>query len=263
MKKTFLFFSCTVILLISIVLAGCAPTPPATGTPIATDAPVTPGDTSSTTIPETVERTIQLDPATVSDSDSITVSSLVYEGLVALDADGNPQAALAVNWTVSDDQLDYVISLRPDVFFHSGNAFNADAVLANFNRWFDPANPLHGDKTYSGWAEYFLGFKGDFDTSGVAISPFDGVEKVDNQTILIHLNRPLPEFLTFLALPYFAILDPAILESGADMLGTSVETVSGTGAYSISAWDDAGLALTPNSNYWGELPTEEVHIGWK
>lgn len=251
------------ILILSVVLSGCNPKTTPTSTPVATEPPVIDSGETISGFPQTVSRTIQLDPATTGDADGLALNSLLYEGLVTLDATNTPQPALAVSWTVSEDQLDYVITLRQDVTFHSGTPFNADAVLVNFTRWFDPQDPLHGSKTYAGWSEFFSGFKGDIDANGVAISPFDGIEKVDNLNVLIHLNRPFPDLLFYLTQPYFAMVDPSVLAANVDTFGTSAETSSGTGAYSVLSWDDTGLVLTPNANYWDVIPAGEVQIGWK
>jgi peptide/nickel transport system substrate-binding protein len=263
MKKVCLIFV-LVILVSALILVGCTPTkqPGSTASP-AVASPTASGNVNPPVAPNTVSRTIKLDPSTVDDADSVSISSDVYDGLIRLDASGTPQAALATKWTVSDDQLDYVIELRQNVTFHGGDPFNADVVLDNFNRWFDPTNPLHGTLSYPGWTKYFLGFKGDLDSSGMRISSFDGIEKVDEHTVLIHLNRPMPEFIADLASPYFLILNPSLLASGGTAFGTSAKTTDGTGPYFVSSWTDAGLVLTPNSNYWGGAPVSVLNISWK
>jgi peptide/nickel transport system substrate-binding protein len=262
--KTSWHFPVVAALIVAAFLAGCGPrNVPPTGAPSPVASPTALQGGGAPAIPQTVSRSIQLDPATVEDADSLAVSSLVYDGLVRADANGNPQPALAISWMPSDDQLDYVMDLRQGVTFSSGALFNADAVLINFNRWFDPADPLHGNKAYPGWSEFFLGFKGEVDVQGVAVSPFDGIEKVDDYTVLIHLNRPDPELLSNLAQACFAILDPAVLASQGEAVGTTAASVSGTGAYVLSTWSDSGLVLTPNANYWGGVPADQLHIGWK
>ncbi|KAF0107202.1 MAG: family 5 extracellular solute-binding protein [Anaerolineaceae bacterium] len=251
-------------LAVSVALAGCGGTDDAGG--VATQPPAaTPTvDLAPTPIgPETVSRSIRLDPAIVTDADSLTVSAYLYDGLTRLDTSGQPQPALAVNWTVSDDGLDYVVELRQGVTFHDGAAFNADVVLANFNRWFDPADPLHGAGAYAGWTETFLGFLGDVDAGGIPKSPFDGIEKQDAYTVILHLNRPYEALMANLAQPYFFILDPAALAASGDAYGASAGTVNGTGAFVISSWTDAGLALSPNAAYWGGAPASGVQFGWK
>jgi peptide/nickel transport system substrate-binding protein len=264
MKRSW-HFTFSVILIVAALATGCGSQKPAASTqtpnpPATLPPPTQPAPSGTLTA---VSRSVRLDPATVEDAESLTLSSYVYDSLTGLDATGNPQPALALNWTISNDQLDYILVLRQGVTFHSGAPFNADAVLTNFNRWFDPADALHGSLTYSGWTKFFLGFKGDVDTNGVPKGLFDGIEKVDEHTVLIHLNRPEPKLLANLAQPYFAIADPTLLASKGTAYGTSADAVSGTGAYLLSAWNDSGLLFKPNAKYWGSIPSGDLQISWK
>jgi peptide/nickel transport system substrate-binding protein len=260
----------TAILIVSALSAGCTPTktPAPTQVPVNTPAttlgnPTTAPGGATSSIPSKISRTIVLDPATASDADSLAVSALVYDSLTRLDASGAPQPALAASWKISEDQLDYILNLRQDASFQSGTPFDADAVLANFNRWFDPANTAHGTRSYAGWKEFFLGFKGELDSKGIAVSPFDGIEKADQHTVLIHLNRPMPNLLTILAKPNFAMIDPTLLASKVDAVGMSADSTGGTGQYTVSSWTDSGLVLTPNAKYWNGAPAAELQFTWK
>ena len=124
-------------------------------------------------------------------------------------ADNQPAPGLAEVWTVSEDGLDYVFDLKTGAVFGDGTPVNADAVVSNFNRWFDPNDPARGSGSYEAWAAAFGGFKGEKDETGVPKSSFDGIEKVDDFTVLVHLNRPVSDLLTILAQPDFAIVSPA------------------------------------------------------
>ncbi|MBM3151796.1 MAG: hypothetical protein FJZ96_06275 [Chloroflexi bacterium] len=249
-----------------IALTACGPQPgdepEVTDTPEIEPVPVTPTEEPVPAIAP-LDRAVVFDPALQTDADALLVCGLIYDGLTSLDTTGQPLASLAVSWTVSDDQLDYIFTLQPNVTFSSGAPFNADAVIDNFTRWFDPASPLHGDGAYAGWKQYFLDFKGELDANQVPISQFDGIEKVDDLTVLIHLNRPEPELLTFLAQPYFLIVDPALLASSGAEYGTGPESISGTGAYLLAEWGDAGILLQPNPAYWGGIPSVAINIGWR
>jgi peptide/nickel transport system substrate-binding protein len=64
----------------------------------------------------------------------------VFDGLTALDVDGNLMPALAASWEATSDTT-WVFNLREDVTFHSGEAFDASVVIANLERMRDPNEP--------------------------------------------------------------------------------------------------------------------------
>jgi peptide/nickel transport system substrate-binding protein len=244
------------LVFLSLLLIACQPATPAE-TPASETQATGPEAGGTPSLPlegqPPLSKDISLDPANAEDEDSWLVNSYLYEGLVRLDGD-TVVPALALSWTVSDDGLDYIFSLRPGVVFHDGTPFNADAVLTNFNRWFDLSDPLRGTGAYSGWKSVFLGFKGELQEDGSPVSPFDGIEKVDELTVLIHLNRPVPYFLVSLAQPYFAMVSPTVLANAGDSYGMRGGQIAGTGPYSVGEWSDNRLILQPNASYWGEVP---------
>lgn len=268
MKKLFFVW---LLLAMIIALAACQPQPTATTEivrPVATDTPqpkptatAVPPTSTPTLDPSillggTLARDAVLDPALAVDAQVLDVCSKLYLGLVTLDASGNPVPALAESWTISDDELDIVFSLRRNATFSDGTQIDADVVVQNFYRSFDPNNPLHGQGTYQGWKENFLGFLGEMDADGKPIAIVDGMEKVDNYTVLLHLNRREPDILKKLALPYFAVLSPKALEAGG--YGVSAESVVSSGPYSVAIWDTAQLLLEPNAAYWGPKPDQKM-----
>ena len=174
---------------------------------------------------------IQLDPATVADDDSRRVSSLVYDRLVTLDGAGNVVPAIAQSWVTAEDGLSYVITLQPDATFADGTVIDADVVVANFDRWFDPDSPIRGSGDYQTWLEMFNGFKGELDAEGNPVSIFDGAEKQDDISVVLHLNEPDPDFLVKLADPAFSILSPNALAAFGSSYGTSQETTVAGGRY--------------------------------
>ena len=178
--------------LFSLVLIACGPQTPPTAQPGNGQATSSmPAVSTATSAPAPVQPTA---------APSNTLVTL---------ADNKPAPGLALSWTISQDGLDYVFTLKTGVNFSDGTPANADAVVANFNRWFDPKNPAHGTDPYTAWLTAFGGFKGEKDSTGKPKGSFDGIEKVDDFTVLIHLNRPYSGLLATLALPDFSIVSPA------------------------------------------------------
>lgn len=164
-----------------------------------------------------------------------------YVNETLFDANGEPVLAFGET-TVSDDGLEYTINLRQGVVFHDGEPFNADAVIANFNRWFDPEDKLRGSGSFDAWSEAFGGFKGEVSEDGKPLSIYDGIEKVDESTVLIHLNTPDGDFRVQLSDSAFAIISPEALAGG------SVD--GGTGPYMVSETSETSVMLVPFENYW-------------
>lgn len=139
------------------------------------------------------------------------------------------------------------------VTFHDESPLNADAVMVNCNRWYNPQDPLRSSGSYDAWATNFGGFKGEFDSDGRPKSEFDGIEKVNDLTVLIHLSTPDAD-------PAFSIVSPAALQ--AKGFGTQEGIDGGTGAYRIGSWSDSTLTLEPFSDYWNPsaIPTGNLEI---
>jgi peptide/nickel transport system substrate-binding protein len=238
------------LLAAGLLLAACQPGASAGATSTAGGG-ATAGGGSTGGAAIIISKDILLDPALATDADSKTVNAYLYEGLVTLSG-SDVAPALTQAWSVSDDGLSYTFNLRPAASFHDGTPLTAEAVMANFNRWYDPANALHGSGAYAGWAAALFGFKGELGADGRPKSPYDGIEKVDNLTVLVHLNREDPDFALKLTQPSFAIVSPAALAAGAGY-GTGAG-VSGTGPYKVSEWSDETLVLGPNAAYWNGAP---------
>lgn len=107
---------------------------------------------------------VGLDCIDETDGESFWICEQTMQSLVEFEpGTANVIPGLAESWEVSEDGLEWTFHLREGVKFHDGTDFNADAVLVNWNRWWDPEDPLHvghtGDFFYYGY--FFGGFKGE------------------------------------------------------------------------------------------------------
>jgi peptide/nickel transport system substrate-binding protein len=177
-----------------------------------------------------------LDPANAAGDNALAAVGYLYE--VLMDADGN--GVLAESYTVSEDGLDYIFNLRPGVTFHDGTLLTADIVVANFNRWYDPNDANRGTGEFAAWAANFGGFKGDLTEEGAPKSIYDGIEKVNDFTVLVHLNTEDPDFIKKISNPAFSIVSPGAFAGGD----------GGSGPYKFGALSGTTATLEPFAGYW-------------
>lgn len=231
----------SLLLITSMILAACGSSGSA---PAATQAPEKPKATPAVAATSSgtgsgASDAAAFDPANVSGDKALAAVGYVYEGLVGMQ-DGQVISVLAESYEVSDDGLEYTFYLRPGITFHDGSAFNADVVVANFSRWFNPADANRGSGAFAAWEKNFGGFKGEVTEDGKPKSHYDDIEKVNDYTVLVHLNAPDTDFLTKMTDPAF------VISSAAGFTGED----GGTGPYMIASGDAAMLTLEPFAGYW-------------
>jgi len=107
---------------------------------------------------------VGLDCVDETDGESFWVCRQIFEPLVSFEpGTANVVPSLAESWEISEDGLEWTFHLRKGVKFHDGTDFNADAVITNWMRWWDPENPLHVGHTgeFFYFTYFFGGFKGE------------------------------------------------------------------------------------------------------
>ena len=80
-----------------------------------------------------VAEPVTMDPPQITDLNSARVTKRIFEGLVAQELGSYKLVpGLAQSWDISRDGLIYTFRLRPNVTFHDGTPFNAEAVKFGF-----------------------------------------------------------------------------------------------------------------------------------
>jgi peptide/nickel transport system substrate-binding protein len=190
-----------------------------------------------------VKDAVVLDPAHATDGLSLNTTSEVMQNLVtfrpgSFDIVGDA----AQRWSSSADGRTWTFELRPHLVFSDGTPLDAQAVKFNFNRWRLPADPAHGNFSYSYYADDFGGFPG----------VITGVEAPTATRVVIRLARPLGPFLRDIAEPSFAIGSPAAIRSNPRAFEI---TPVGSGPYEVAEWQrDDHITLTANPHYAGPKP---------
>ena len=182
---------------------------------------------------------VTMDPPQITDLNSARITKRIFEGLVAQELGSYKLVpGLAQSWEISKDGLTYTFKLRPNVTFHDGTPFNAEAVRFCFERQLNDKSPYYATGTYP-YVKSFLG--------NIA-----SVEVVDPLTLQIKLKAQLAPFLQYLAHQSLFVYSPEALKKwGKDIVKHPV----GTGPFKLDAWEPGvKVVLVRNDAYWGGAP---------
>ncbi len=96
---------------------------------------------------------ISLYCADETDGESLRACAQVVEALYSYSPTGEVQPQLAENCSANEDLTVWTCSLRTDVVFHDGSAFDANDVVASWSAGLNSASPLHVGNT-GAWEYY-------------------------------------------------------------------------------------------------------------
>ncbi|MDP9396330.1 MAG: ABC transporter substrate-binding protein [Actinomycetota bacterium] len=223
------------------------------------------GDRASTLVFGTSTDPVIIDGAYVSDGESIRAIRQLFETLVTTKEGGTDvEPLLAERWQASPDGRTYTFNLRSGVKFHDGEPFNAAAVCANFDRWYNFKGVQQSDAVAYYWRTIFGGFKNNEDPE-TPESLYSSCTPQGDTTAVIALSRPNSTFIPALTLPAFSIASPKALQQyGADQVGGTAESPSftgtfgtehpiGTGPFKLEKWErNNQLTMARNDDYWGK-----------
>ncbi|WP_206448653.1 ABC transporter substrate-binding protein [Agrococcus sp. KRD186] len=218
-----------------------------------------PSDVNSTFVFASSSDPSGLDPAFASDGETFRISRNIFEGLIGVaPGTADPAPLLAEDWTTTDDGLSTTFNLKSDVTFHDGTPFNAEAVCANFDRWFNWEGLAATESLSYYYGALFGGFAGDENAL------YESCSADDELTATVNLTRAFSGFIPSLSLPAFAMQSPTALEEfGADDVGGSEEAPEyseyaegnpvGTGPFTFDSWSPGeSVVLQAYPDYWGE-----------
>ncbi len=218
------------------------------------------GDVDGTFVFAASSDPASLDPAFAQDGESFRVSRQIFEGLVGTEpGTADPAPLLAESWESSEDGMSHTFALKEGVTFHDGTPFNAEAVCANFDRWYNWTGLAASEAFGYYYNKLFKGY-----ASNAADAVYKSCTPDGENSVTIELNKPFAGFISSLSLPSFGMQSPsAMQEFGADEVGGSAEAPQlseyamghpvGTGPYQFEEWAPGEqVTLKAYDDYWGE-----------
>lgn len=240
-----------VTILCGLLLAGCGDSPTATS-PAATTAAVsttaaagaTTAAGSVTTAAVTATTTgqkggtaviaIDADPETLNLGTTTgyasgDVGAKIFNGLVWINSNFQPQPSLATSWTISPDGKTYTFKLREGVTWHDGKLFSSDDVKFTFEQVLGKFHPR----------------------TQTLMKRVKSIETPDANTVVMNLNDAYAPFLLQMSV-FDAPMLPKHLYDGTDILKNPYNSKPvGTGPFKFSEWNrGTSIKVVRNDNYW-------------
>ena len=271
MKSLKWFQIFTLLIVVSLVLAACAPqvsqpiaTPPAAEEAAPTEPPAA-EEAAPTEAPAAVEAATEapaaveaaaptqvvigldpdystFDPARTYEMNSPIVLNAVYDSLILFEGDiTNPKPGAADSWEISPDGTQYTFKLHEGITFTSGNPLTSKDVKWSFER----AKNLKGNPSF-------------------LLADIASIDTPDDYTVVVNLSKGDGAFLFKLTSQPFAILDSETVKMHggvADETAATADTANtwldyhseGSGPFILESYTpDSEVVLVKNPNYWGK-----------
>lgn len=165
----------------------------------------------------------ELDPHASTSGETRDIASHIFESVITVDETGNIIPQLAESYEASDDAMSYTFHIREGVPFHNGDILDVDDVIASWQRMKD-----YGiDREIMGLVDSF--------------------ERVDDDTVAVHMERAYPTFLENLSSPRVIV---GIMPQEIALLPKDEFKPIGTGPFQYVEWvPDSHITLDKFAGY--------------
>ena len=208
-----------------------------------------------------------LDPSLAADGETFRVTRQAFEALLEHESGGSKLVGgLAEKWSSNPEGTVWTFNLRKGVKFHDGEVFNAAAVCANYDHWFNWKGTYQSSAISTYWQDIMGGFAKNEDKEAPAPN-YKSCTAKDENTAVIEVHKPTANLPGGFSLQALAIHSPKAIKEyekqDASAKGDAITypkysqeagTVAGTGPYKITKWNKGNkeVTLTRFDDYWGD-----------
>lgn len=185
-----------------------------------------------------------LDPRKSTGSVESAVEAQLFEGLTALDNNGQPVPAVAERWNISSDGLQYTFYLKSNARWSNGDAVTAhDFAYA----WMTALSPeLASEYAYQ---LYYIK-NGEAFSKGEAGPDALGIRVLDDRTLEVTLEYPTAYFLSLLSFhTYYPVHKTTVAAN--PKWAAEPHTLISNGPFKITGWiHNSHISFSKNEFYW-------------
>ncbi|MGH0947752.1 peptide ABC transporter substrate-binding protein [Bacillus mycoides] len=178
------------------------------------------------------------------------------EGLYRLDKDNKPIPAAAESSTKSEDGKKYTFKLRKDAKWSNGELVTAKDFVYGWQRLLDKNTAAE----YAFIAYYIK--NAEAINKGEKPATELGAKAVDDYTLEVELDKPVPYFLNLLAFPSYYPLNEKFVKEKGEKFGLEADTTLYNGPFVMASWKhEQGWQLKKNDKYWDNktVKLEEIN----
>ncbi|HLR18497.1 MAG TPA: peptide ABC transporter substrate-binding protein [Staphylococcus sp.] len=194
-----------------------------------------------------------LDSALATDTVSFDMYNQIYEGLYTLDKNDKAQPGVAKEMPKeSNGGKTLTIKLRKDAKWSNGDPVTAHDFEYAWKRVVDP-------ETASEYAYIMYDIKNAEDINmGKKDKDELGVKAMDDYTLKVELNKPVPYINEMFAFGTFMPQNKKVVEKAGQQYGTTADKAVYNGPFKIENWKvEDKIQLVKNDKYWDK---EKVHL---
>src|SRR5699024_306210 len=189
-----------------------------------------------------------MDSAMATDEASFRFLGMTMEGLYRLGENAEIEEGIAIDHEQSEDGLEWTFNLREDAVWSNGDPVTAHDFVYAWQRVVDP-------ETGSEFGPYMMN---DVIKNAEEINNGDkdvdelGVAAIDDYTLHVELDRPVPYFESLMAFGTFLPLNEDFVEEQGDEYAQTYENLLFNGPFKLDDWESTSDSwnVIKNEDFW-------------